>query len=389
MAIIRNYWIFAIVGLVAVLFVDGVLFAAATSPPESVAATNDRPVGLELRVSESRVPPGATFELNIRMNIRKEYEIHPLDAPPPSIPTQIDCRLPSCMEFEGEWSLPVEVPSLRPDGHSGYQGEVNFRRTIRVTSNAPQGEQRLESNIRFQACNEKLCLRPVSVPLSIAITVADAKTTVEPNPESAEEIVKTLLATYRDLKSYQDTGVVRTVFHGEDNEIRASERPFKIAWVSPDQFRFEYSDRSILGRENRYVIWMNGNSVQSHWTLKAGPKTEQGIARALAGAVGVSGGSASLVPSLLMPDTVPWGPISRLEELQRLEDQDLGTHGCRRVTGKLEESTYTLWIDRDSMILRRVDIQMPLKDFRAETEILIEPKINEPVAEEHLEFSIE
>lgn len=362
----------------------------AAQPPSSVAATNDRPVGVELRVSQASVAAGDTFELEVRMRIRAGYEIHTLEDPPPAIATQLECRLPALMEFQGEWSVPDAVPSLRPDGHGGYQGDVRFRRGVRVAEGAAEGEHRLECTASFQACNDKVCLRPSKVQLAIQVAVVKSMAGGAgegAKRAEAEAIVKKLLDRYRELESYQDTGMAKTVFWKNEQVDRTVERPFKTAWVRPDRFRFEYSEKLLLGQVNhRYIVWMHGDDVQSAWTLKGGKRHEQGLLHAIAGVTGLSGGSAYLVSSMLLPDTLGRGVIAQLESLKRIEDGELGERGCYRITGELEQSTYTVWIDREEPILRRVDIATQQDGFRTKTRIVLEPQLNAPVAEEDLAF---
>lgn len=359
-------------------------------PPASVPVTNERPVGLELRTIPATVALGATFELEVRMRIRAGYEIHTLEETPPGVATQLECQLPPGMEFQGEWSVPDAVPSLRPDGHGGYQGEVGFRRTVQVTPDAVAGEYRVACTASFQACNDKVCLRPVKVALSIPMSVVVSMEDGAGQGANAEEpaaIIERLLERYRELESYQDSGVAKTVFFKNEQVDRVVERPFKTAWVRPDRFRFEYSEKLLMGRANhRYIVWMHGDDVQSQWTLKGAPRREQGLLRAIAGATGVSGGSAHLVSSMLIPETLGTGVIGQLETMKRIADGELGERRCYRITGELEQSTYTVWIDREEPILRRVDVAKTFESFRTETEIRIEPKLNEPVAEEDLEF---
>jgi outer membrane lipoprotein-sorting protein len=323
------------------------------------------------------------------MRIRAGYEIHTLEDPPPAIATQLECRLPALMEFQGEWSVPDAVPSLRPDGHGSYQGDVRFRRGVRVAEGAA-GEHRLECTASFQACNDKVCLRPAKVQLAIQVAVVESMASGAgegANRAEAEELVKKLLDRYRELESYQDTGMAKTVFWKNEQVDRTVERPFKTAWVRPDRFRFEYSEKLLMRRvDHRYIVWMHGDDVQSEWTLKGGKRREQGLLRAIAGVTGVSGGSAYLVSSLLLPDRLGMGVIAQLESLKRIEDGELGEHGCYRITGELEQSTYTVWIDREEPILRRVDIAMSFDGFRTETQIVLEPQLNAPVADEDLAF---
>ena len=103
---------------------------------------------------------------------------------------------------------------------------------------------------------------------------------------------------------------------------------------------------------------------------------------ALAGATGVSGGSAQRVPAMLMPGRV-WGrPLTDLVDLQRLEDAPLGKVVCFRIQGTrpgvndpeaqersrqeisknsgrdpgiTTQEPRTLWIDRSLFVLRRID----------------------------------
>jgi hypothetical protein len=89
---------------------------------------------------------------------------------------------------------------------------------------------------------------------------------------------------------------------------------------------------------------------------------------------------------MLLPDTLGRGVIAQLESLKRIEDGELGERGCYRITGELEQSTYTVWIDREEPILRRVDIATQQDGFRTETQIVLEPQLNAPVAEEDLAF---
>lgn len=381
------YFVVLAVGLVCLSMAQG---DVAEQPPALVPATNERPVGLELRASPASVAAGAAFELEVRMRIRAGYEIHTLDEAPPAIATRLECPLPPGMEFRGEWSAPEATASLRPDGHGGYQGEIGFRRTVQVAPDAVAGEHRVACTASFQACNDKVCLRPVKVPLSIQVAVVASMEDGAgqgANAEQPAEIINNLLDRYRDLESYQDTGIAKTVFFKNEQADRVVERPFKTAWVRPDRFRFEYSEKLLMRRvDHRYIVWMHGEDVQSHWTLKGAPRREEGLLHAIASATGVSGGSAYLVSSMLMPEMLGKGVIAQLESLKRIEDGELGERGCYRITGELERSTYTVWIDRQEPILRRVDIANSFESFRTETEIVIEPKLNEPVAAEDLEL---
>ena len=55
---------------------------------------------------------------------------------------------------------------------------------------------------------------------------------------TAKQIVKRMAEEYAKCKSYQDLGVVKTVFILPDLK-RTVEKPFTTAFVRPDRFRFE------------------------------------------------------------------------------------------------------------------------------------------------------
>jgi hypothetical protein len=114
----------------------------------------------------------------------------------------------------------------------------------------------------------------------------------------AEEILQRLRATYASARSYADRGVVTTTFHYPSRD-RVTHRPFETAFVRPDRFRFELRDD-----DERYVVWTERGRVRTAWTIAPGLDPCMNLGLALAGATGVSGGSAHTVPTLLMSDRV-------------------------------------------------------------------------------------
>jgi hypothetical protein len=131
----------------------------------------------------------------------------------------------------------------------------------------------------------------------------------------------------------------------------------------------------------------------------------------LAGATGVSGGSARTIPVLLMPDSIEGRRLTELTELKRLEDAKLGGVDCYRIKGKFKvdpaereafrkslkkvtgkdptpskRGPETLWIDKSSFLLRRIDKETQFDSFRTESTTTYEPLIDERIADKQLQF---
>ena len=55
-----------------------------------------------------------------------------------------------------------------------YTGSVTLRLRLALTSDAPIGTMTIPAKLRYQACNDVACLRPVTVPVNIQLKVAEA-----------------------------------------------------------------------------------------------------------------------------------------------------------------------------------------------------------------------
>lgn len=229
---------------------------------------------------------------------------------------------------------------------------------------------------------------------------------------SAAEILQKTAETYKNCKSYQDTGNVVTVFH-QAKKTRSSERPFSTAFVRPGRFRFEYKDSFDGIKWYRHIICANGNDVQRWWDIRPGLERPASLAMALAGATGVSGGSAHTIPTLLMPDEITGLRLTDLSELKRLDDGRVAKADCYRIQGQLvipenpaererhrreiqkiigrpaesaKNGPTIVWIEKKSLLVRRIDQQTQFDSFRTESTTTYDPFINEPVPERKLEF---
>jgi RNA polymerase sigma factor (sigma-70 family) len=202
--------------------------------------------------------------------------------------------------------------------------------------------------------------------------------------EKVEEILDRMSKVYATCKSYHDSGVVKTVFV-EAGGNRTVEKPFTTAFVRPDRLRFEYKEKGGDGQEQRHIVWRKGKEVQTWWDVRPGIEKPGSVGLALGGAAGVSGGSATAIPALLLPDEVG-GRLTAMTAAKRVQDAKLGKAECFRIEGTFGVSPTTLWIEKATFLVRRIDMQMKFDNSRTETTTTYDPAIDGEVNEKNLEF---
>jgi hypothetical protein len=178
---------------------------------------------------------------------------------------------------------------------------------------------------------------------------------------TAARVLARTTRIYAECKTYRDSGVVRLEFSGEGTVAFKADKPFRTAFARPDRFRFEYKETRQGGQDSRYIVWRGGDEVQSWWDILPGIKKPPSLALALAGATGVSSGSAHTIPALLLPEEISGLRLTDLTGLRRLKDEKLGNVDCFRIEGEAVGQPMSLWIDRASHLVRRIDTQMRLQ----------------------------
>jgi hypothetical protein len=207
-----------------------------------------------------------------------------------------------------------------------------------------------------------------------------------------QEIIEATRAAYASCASYRDRGNVHTDFFDPAGEITMSEdRPFSTVFRRPDRFRYEFRGETG-GRPHRYIVWREGAAVRTRWDLSGQDDTPDSLALGLAGATGVSGGSAHTVPSLLLPGEFEGDALRKFVDLQRVGETSIDGALChhltagtvpipaaareqmndtiQRVTGMdsaavpiAEHGATQLWIAIDTCLLRRLERQVNFGRF--------------------------
>ena len=107
---------------------------------------------------------------------------------------------------------------------------------------------------------------------------------------------------------------------------------------------------------------------------------------ALGEATGVSGGSALTIPALLLPDRTNGSCLTDLAKARRIEDADIGKVGCYRVRGTWVDDPATIWIEKNTFLVRRIDSQHKFDDFRTEDTTTYDPVMNSKIDDKMLKL---
>lgn len=176
-------------------------------------------------------------------------------------------------------------------------------------------------------------------------------------PLSAEKILTRSAARYADCATYQDTGDhISTLRPGERNQDRRS-LPFKTWFIRPDLFRFEFRTRTWEPEANwdRSVITRVNGRVASFWSMLDNNRTPDSLSLALAGATGVSGGTANTIPRLLLPNELNGRSLNQRFADATIEAPEIiDSELCHHLVVRTDRNTDEAWIGVDTYLLRKL-----------------------------------
>jgi hypothetical protein len=216
-------------------------------------------------------------------------------------------------------------------------------------------------------------LSTLGLAVIVLVAVADSS---QAQALSARQIMDQMISVYANCNTYVDEGEVRTVFH-QPNGKRTVSKPFSTAFVRPSEFRFEFKDRRGEDEWNSYIIWKGADSVKTWWSIKPGIATAPNLSLALAGATGVSGGSASTVPTLLMPEMAMGNRIKSLSDLTLIGEEEVNGSTAYKIEGKdFRKNALTIWVNRDTLLIVKIHQRNKFPTFETETTTSYKPQAN-------------
>jgi hypothetical protein len=152
---------------------------------------------------------------------------------------------------------------------------------------------------------------------------------------SAAKTVRRVLDVNAKLRAYADHGFVRELFEGRRVAVT-----FATSFRYPRSFRFDFQSphpyKPLRSSASRASIG-NDKIGPYFWSSHFGDlptiEDEENLLMAVAGATGISRGSAHTIATLLLPETGP-GTLNRLRRLRKLPSSTLRGTYCLGVVGR-------------------------------------------------------
>ncbi|HOF38858.1 MAG TPA: hypothetical protein PLD73_02205 [Candidatus Hydrogenedentes bacterium] len=195
----------------------------------------------------------------------------------------------------------------------------------------------------------------------------------------ASEVMGRCVEAYENCASYRDSGVMTRTFRTA-NETQEESQTFSTAFQRPDRFRFQCQEG-----EHRYIVYADAGTIRAWWGHQEGAQPMPSLDDAIGRAVGPSNGASHTIPRLLMPDRVHGRSLAELHGLSRLSDALLEDVPCYRINGSLRTGAlYTVWIDRATFLVRRIDAEHIAPDYSTTDCTVYFPELNPELADQEL-----
>ncbi len=143
---------------------------ASSTAPLRPEPDPEHPVASYAELLPRKVIAGETLDLVVRVKTAPTWHIYATTGSKgPGIPTALKLETPKGIRPEGEWIGPE--PSRGLDGQMIHEGTFEFRRKLRVKSDAALGSIRVLCEFSYQACNLRACQPPAKDNLEATATI--------------------------------------------------------------------------------------------------------------------------------------------------------------------------------------------------------------------------
>jgi DsbC/DsbD-like thiol-disulfide interchange protein len=158
-------------------FATIVAFVAATT---AAAAQAPSPVKWSIQKSPASAQAGQTVTIQLAAQIAKGWHLYAIDQPSDGpIPTEISVAPAPQFTLDAK-RIDKPAPVKIYDENFGmetqlYSSSVVFGLPVAIAPSVAAGERQIEVSARFQACSDKVCLRPTTVTQKTTIAIRAAK----------------------------------------------------------------------------------------------------------------------------------------------------------------------------------------------------------------------
>lgn len=170
---------------------------------------------LEVKQSQNVVPAGSEFQVAVLLNLEENWHVN---AHEPSMEFLIGTEL-NIEEIEGLRVVGIQYPQpvtyafdFAEEPVDVYEEEAPIFVTLFASEDLEAGNYELASNVRIQACDNEVCLAPITVDLTIPVEVTAPGTGFQPLNSSLFEGVEGASASITDILSARGGGEIAALF---------------------------------------------------------------------------------------------------------------------------------------------------------------------------------
>lgn len=190
---------------------------------------------------------------------------------------------------------------------------------------------------------------------------------VKAETSSPEHLLRKVLACYREATAYQDAAVVRLAYH-QQGTAQVDQAPLAVRFQAPDRLRLQAYTLDCAVKDGRLVAQVIddfSNNLDNQFLLQTMPSGRisanavygDPLLAQLAGA-----GMAGRPPQLeLLAGDDPLGDLFAAgASLESLPASRIGNHDCLRLRIGSDAEAATLWLDKVSLIIRRLELPISI-----------------------------
>lgn len=175
---------------------------------------------------------------------------------------------------------------------------------------------------------------------------------------NAQECLAAIASHYKSLENYSDVGVVREM--GLSGEISCW---FDTQYIRPNQFRFQFTTphpyKPLRHIVHKAIIGSDGCTpyfYKDYPHVGSNLEIEESLALAVAGATGISKGTAKSIADLLL-ESIGGFSLTMLKRTRFRKNRSFEGQICSRISGLHPHprgGRFTIWFGTHDLLIRKI-----------------------------------